>query len=409
MLKKSNYLKGICFITGTCIGAGMIGVPVKTAAAGFYPTVAAFFIVWLIMTASALLLLEVSLSFPGEKNFISMANAILGTVGKNIAWVIYLLFMYSVMAAFASGGASMVAKLLAVDIKVATLIFILPFTVVIYLGANWVSIVNRILTAGIIIFFILLCISICRTTLTLQPLENLYIKGDLKVLWVALPLLVTTFSYHEIIPSVKSYLKEEVLPLKMAILLGSFIPLIVYIIWELLILLLVPVFGSNGLISMLSANKNPNDSLIQYLLDNHHNINILFFIISFSFCALTCSLTGTAWALFDFFADGLAILKNRKGKIILSCLTFIPPIIYTIALPQGFLKALGFAGAFSAVLMIIYPAIMAYKLRNSRDLIANAPLVYKAPINKLLIVAIILFGMLILIIEWMEGVSNFAK
>ena len=408
MFKNYNCFKGVCLITGTCIGAGMLGVPVKTAAAGFCPTVIAFGVVWLIMTCSALLLLEVSLSFPGEKNFISMTNTILGKTGKNIAWVIYLLFMYSIMAAYAAGGAAMVAGLLDIDIKIATWIFMLPFAVIIYLGTTWVAIVNRILTAGTIFFFILLCFSMFVTVRTFQPIENLYIKSDWKVLFAALPLLVTTFSYHEIIPSLKSYLKEEVIPLKFAILLGGFIPLIVYIIWELVILLLVPVSGDNGLISMLSTNKNPSDSLIKYLLEHHHNVHILFFIIGFSFCALTCSLTGTAWALCDFFADGLAILKNKQGKLILSCLTFIPSIMYAIIFPQGFLKALGLAGAFSAILMVIYPALMAYKLRNTQHL-ANVPVKYRAPIGKILISIIFLFGALILMLEGILGVSNFAK
>ncbi|MGD0465560.1 MAG: aromatic amino acid transport family protein [Gammaproteobacteria bacterium] len=407
MLKNINYFKGVCLITGTCIGAGMIGVPVKTAAAGFYPTIAAFGVVWLVMTCSALLLLEVSLAFSGDINFISMTNTILGKTGRNIAWVIYLLFMYSIMAAYAAGGAALVAKLGAYDPKMATLIFMLPFALIIYLGTTWVAIVNRILTTGIIIFFILLCFSIFGTTRTLQPIENLYIKSDLKVLFMALPVLVTTFSYHEIIPSLKSYLKEKLIPLKLAILLGGFIPLIIYIAWELVILLLVPVFGGNGLISMLSSNKNPSDSLINYLLEYNNKGNILFFISSFLFCALTCSLTGTAWALFDFFADGLAILKNKQGKLILSSLTFIPPIIYAIVFPQGFLKALGLAGAFSAILMIIYPALMAYKLRASRHLVANSPIIYRAPIGKILISIIFLFGVLILILEGMAGVSNF--
>ena len=59
--KNSGYLGGVLLVAGTCIGAGMIGVPVKTAASGFYPTLIAFVLVLAIMTMSALLFLEASL------------------------------------------------------------------------------------------------------------------------------------------------------------------------------------------------------------------------------------------------------------------------------------------------------------------------------------------------------------
>lgn len=409
-MSKYNYFKGIYFIAGTCIGAGMIGLPVKTAAAGFYPTVCALFLVWLIMTGSGLLLLEASLSFSGEKNFISMTHAIFGNSGKNIAWCICILFLYAVMAAFSSGGAGLLIELCSffkviLNPKLATLIFMLPFIVIVYAGTKWVAIVNKILTITVIIFFILLCISMFNTQQVLQPITNLSVSSDLTVLFNALPLIVTTFSYHEIIPSLKSYLQEEVISLKVAILLGGFIPLIVYIIWEVVVLLLVPISGPQGLISMLASNKNPSDSLIEYLLVNGHHTNILLLIVCFSFSALTCSLTGTAWALCDFFADGLRIKKNKSGKIILSLLTFMPAIIYPIVCPQGFLQALSFAGAFSAIIMIVYPALMVYKIRSKKN-IAKSSIIYKVPINKLLISMIFLFGILVFILEIINNVGQ---
>lgn len=400
MLYKYNYLKGVPLITGTCIGAGMIGLPVKTASAGFYLTIITLIIVWGIMTYSALLLSEVSLFFPGKNNFISMSNAIFGRIGKNIAWFVCLMFLYSIMGAFAAGGASMLSRVFLIDHKIAIFLFMLPFFIVIYLGTSVVAIVNRALTVGIILFFILLCASIFMTAEKLQPFTNFNHNCDFKSLLMALPLIVTTFSYHEIIPSVKSYLSDKVTPLKIAILLGGFIPLVIYIIWEIIILLLVPINGKEGLVSMLLANNNPGDSLVKYLLDHHDNANILFFMVSFSFCALTSSFTGTAWALCDFFADGLCT-KNRS---LLSILTFVPPIIYVILFPQGFLKALGFAGAFSAVIMIVYPCMMAYKIRN--DVNYHKNIKYRAPINKLLIGGIFMFGVFIVILEVL---SNFSQ
>ena len=156
---------------------------------------------------------------------------------------------------------------------------------------------------------------------------------------------------------------------------------------------------------MLSSNVNPSSSLINYISDNYNNKNILRCFASFSFFALTCSLTGSSWALFDFFADGLSIFRNKKGRFFLSLITFVPPIIYAIAFPGGFLKALSVAGAFSAMIMIIYPVIMVWKIRIHQQGIVHGNISsinnekYRAPFGKILMGMIFFFGVGIIILE----------
>ena len=408
MRKKNNNLGGILLVPGPCIGAGMIGVPVKTAAAGFYPTMLAFLVVWIVMTLTALLFMEISLAFKGENNFISMVKAILGDTYKNIAWFVYILLMYSIMAAYTSGGITIMNQIMPMNYYLTILVFLLPFAFIVYLGSRIIDFANRLLTIGLIVSFILLCAgTILFDSDSLQSTNNFSIVGDYKILLFALPILVTTFGYHMIIPSLKSYLQDEIMPLKKSILIGGAIPLIVYVIWQLVILLLIPVLGDDGLLSMLLSKKNPADSLINYLMLHGQNKRILVCIIFFSFCALTSSLIGVAWALGDFLADGLKVLKNTKGKIFLSCLTFIPPVIYSVCFPQGFLKALGMAGVFCSIITIIYPALMVLKLRNKKfifhpNLIDNVT--YKAPISNKSIIAILLFGVLIVVIECINNI-----
>lgn len=422
LIKKSindYYFKGICLVAGTCIGAGMIGIPVKTAGAGFYLTVAGFLFVWAVMTSTALLFLEVSLSFSGPVNFISITKVLFGKTGKNIAWLICLLFMYSIMAAYASGGASLVQELSPFKIKeyLAATIFLLPFAIMVYVGPQLVSFFNKLLTIGAIISFVALCLTLISSAKSsnLEVSSSLSAVSSFNLLLKSLPLIVITMGYHEIIPPLKTYLKEELSPLLTAIIVGSIIPLIIYIIWELLVLLLIPTTGIHGLKEMLACNSNPSSSLIEYIATHYNNKNIAMCFSCFSFFAFTCSLTGSSWALFDFFADGLGIFKNQhddqKGKfkhqikkLFLSFITFVPPIIYAVAFPNGFLSALSLAGAFSAIIMIIYPVIMTWKIRTEKNninkqtgLITNSK--YKAPFGSLAMFIILLFGLSTIIIE----------
>ena len=396
--KNSGYLGGVLLVAGTCIGAGMIGVPVKTAASGFYPTLIAFVLVLAIMTMSALLFLEASLAFPGEINFISMTKATLGNIAKNIAWAASLFYMYTIMAAYTTGGSTMLVEWLPINLYFAILMYLLPFAVLVYLGTKWLDLVNRFFTIGLIGSFILLCISVLIGAHSLQPAVNFSMPFSamhvIKNLIFALPLLVTTFGYHVIIPSLKFYLKENVNVLKKTIIIGGLIPLIVYVVWQVVILLLIPVFGEQGLVSEIFASKNPGNSITNYLIESGQHKSVLVFLFSFMFCAISSSLIGVSWALYDFLADGFKVAKNYIGKLILISLTFIPPVIYAICFPQGFLKALGLAGACSSIIMIVYPALIVYRLRSKKMTEK-----YKAPINKALIVAIAVFGIVVVLLE----------
>ena len=160
-LHNKIHWGGILLVAGTCIGAGMIGVPVKTASSGLYITLLAFVGFWLISTWCGLMFVEISLAFKGEINFISMVKEILGNFHKKIAWIIYLLFMYSIMAGYTAGGAGMIQQwfkhILPMNIYLAIPVFLLPFIFIIYRGAKWIDLVNRFLTCGLIGSFILLC------------------------------------------------------------------------------------------------------------------------------------------------------------------------------------------------------------------------------------------------------------
>ena len=60
LLRKEMFSGGILLVAGCCIGAGMLGLPVLSAQAGFAPSILMFFVCWLFMARTGLLLLEVN-------------------------------------------------------------------------------------------------------------------------------------------------------------------------------------------------------------------------------------------------------------------------------------------------------------------------------------------------------------
>jgi len=178
---------------------------------------------------------------------------------------------------------------------------------------------------------------------------------------LALPLIVTAFGFHLLIPSLKNYLLEDIRQLRIAIIVGSALPLMVYILWEWVILSSTPTWGPVGLVHMLQSSNNALEELFQGYTGKGHFALV---VSAFAFCALASSFIGVSLGLLDFLADGLKIKKSGFNSLGLALLTFLPPVLYTVFYPEGFLLALGYGSIFAALLLIIYPALMAWRGRT---------------------------------------------
>lgn len=99
-VSKVKLIGAIAIIAGTAIGAGMLGIPFAVAAVGFNYAVAALFLVWIIMYATALLIIEANISQPLGTDMDSITHNILGKPGRVLNLLFYLLLLYSLLTAY---------------------------------------------------------------------------------------------------------------------------------------------------------------------------------------------------------------------------------------------------------------------------------------------------------------------
>ncbi len=393
-LSPTRIAGGALLVAGTCIGAGMIGLPVATASGGFFPTVLAFALIWAIMMLTAFCMLEVSLWYPGETNLISMATKSLGPLWGKCAWLVYLCFMYSVMAAYTSGGTVLSLEALnnwlslSVDHNIGAVVFVMFFATIVFMGTGVVDKLNRLLMIGLIAAYAALVVSVSPHV----QMEMLY-EGEPQYLLTAVPLMVTAFGFHLLVPSLTTYFNHAIKPLRLAILLGGLIPLGVYLTWEALILGTIPLEGSTGLLAIAQQGDAVTGvtQALNRLMDHHW---LTFFAKSFTFFALLSSFIGVALGLFDFLADGLGWEKTSSRKVALAVLTFGPPLLFAQVYPEGFLLALSYAGVFGALLLVLYPASMVIFARHHHP---NAT--YRLFAGKGLLGLCIAFGVAVVVLQ----------
>lgn len=349
-----HVIGGGLLIAGTTIGVGMLALPIVTGPGGFLPSVIVYLICWAFMLCTGLLLLEVCSWMPPDTNLISMANRFLGKPGKIICWIVYLFLFETVMIAHIAGGGEVASEILTGDLgqHVSIFIYALIFSPIIYLGTRAVDRINLVMFSGVLISYLCFII-ISYQHVNLSQLTHQH-WGKI---WLAIPVLFTAFTYHVIIPTLVSYMKQDYKKVRTAIFLGTTIPLAVYLIWQVLILGIIPIEGPNGLIAAAQKGQNAVTPLKHFI----NNKFLLGIGNAFAFFTFTASYIALSLAFLDFLSDGLKVKKVGIRKVLLCLAVFIPPLLISLINPNIFLSALGYAGGIScAILFGIYPPLMVW-------------------------------------------------
>lgn len=379
--QNNSVFKAILLVAGTSIGGGMLALPVLTSLGGFIPSMFIYILCWLFMMSTGLLMMEVGLWMKGESNLVSMAERTLGLPGKIAAWCLYLFLFYCLTVAYLVGCGQLFSEFTGERITVCqgTLLFVAIFAPFVYAGAKTVGHINAFLMVGLAFFY-------CAFVFIGYKYVNseLLVYQDWKLSLRGLPIAFTAFAYQGTIPTLMTYLNHDTQKTRKAIIIGSSLPLLAYIVWQWLILGIVPTFGPGGLAEALEQGQTAVYPLREFL----QNPNVYFIGQAFAFFALVTSFLGVSIGLVDFLADGLNLEKTHKGKAIIFLIIFAPTLLIACLYPHIFLEALNFAGGFGTALLLgLVPILMVWVGRYRLHLSAD----YSFPGGRFVLSLLILF------------------
>ena len=340
-----HLIGGTLLVAGTSIGVGMLALPVATANGGFIPSIFIYLVCWVFMLFTGLLILEACIWMPKEANLITLSSRLLGKWGKGSCWILYLFLFSCLMIAHIAGGGGVVSDLSGGTIPhwLGTIIYVLVFSPIVYFGTLWVDRLNLILMIGVMVAYLFfVSSSISYVTPSLLTRMN---WGQ--IMW-ALPVVFTAFGYQSLIPTLFNYMNRNVSKVRLALIFGTTIPLVIYIIWELLILGIIPLEGDGGLLHALEKGEDAVNPLGNYI----HNPTLLTIGRAFAFFAMTTSYLGISMAFVDFLLDGLKLSKKGVHKILVCGAIFLVPLLITLINPHLFISALSLAGGIGVALLL---------------------------------------------------------
>ncbi|MBY8259028.1 aromatic amino acid transporter [Vibrio fluvialis] len=361
-MMQSKLLGSTLIIAGTTIGAGMLALPLASAGIGFSTSLMIMLALWALMAFTALLMVEIHQYADKDATLHTLAKQILGNKGKWIATFAMLFLFYALCAAYiAGGGAQFTNRIseftgLEVSGPTGTLIFTLIVAAVVTIGTCTVDRVNRLLFAGKMVAMVMvltfLAPNVSQSYLLSMPLGQGLIVASI-------PVIFTSFGFHGSIPAIVNYLDGHTPSLRKAIVVGSAIPLVIYVFWQVVTL---------GVVSQPDLVDNAGlSALIGTLSQTVHQSNLGHVIGIFADLALLTSFLGVSLGLFEFMGDTIRKKDGNMNRIVASLVTFTPPLMFALFYPQGFIMALGYAAIALAVLAIFLPLVMVARVRRQAN------------------------------------------
>ncbi|BFU61160.1 MULTISPECIES: aromatic amino acid transport family protein [Rodentibacter] len=395
MLKNKTFGSAL-IIAGTTIGAGMLAMPLTSAGMGFGYTVLLLIGLWMLLVYSGLLFVEVYQTADQLNDGVAtLAEKYFGVPGRVLSTLSLLILLYALSAAYITGGGSLLSGLPtafgmeAISLKTAIIVFTVVLGSFVVIGTKGVDGITRLLFIGKLIAFafvlFMMLPKVATNNLMALPLNYAFVIS-------AAPIFFTSFGFHVIMASVNSYLEGSVEKFRRAILIGTAIPLAAYLVWQ---LATHGVLSQSEFIRILQAEPTLN-GLVNAVREITGS-NLLGEIVRiFSSLALITSFLGVMLGVFEGLGDLFKRYHLPNNRLSLTVAAFLPPLVFALFYPEGFITALSYAGLLCAFYCLILPIGLAWRTRKT-----NPNLPYRVIGGNTALVIALIVGIAIMIIPFL--------
>ena len=201
----------ILLVAGTCIGSGMIALPMVLAKIGLVPSIALMLVIWAVMYATSLVSLELNLQAKQGLSLGELGKFFSGPKAQALGIISLKLLSYALLAVFIYGGTSVLQKLFQVEGSfklIATQYTGIAF-ILLLLPIGWVDYVNRFLFMGLMAIVSVLVVGLALKV----SWAHLPLFAPTATQWsswqVLMPVVFTSFGFQVIFHTLTNYCQKE--------------------------------------------------------------------------------------------------------------------------------------------------------------------------------------------------------
>ncbi len=347
---KHKLWIAICTLIGTTIGAGILGIPYAVAKVGFLYGFILMVVIGLSFLFLNLFLGEVVLRTKQQHQLTGYAGKYLGSVGKKTMTFSFLLSIYGALTAYLIGEGTTLQSIFHSGSPVMySLLFFLCSFVIVYKGLKATGKAELILTS----LLILVVIAIGMISLQNFTIDN-FSHQDLSLILLPYGIIIFAFVGSSAIPQLQEELTGEKKKMKTAIIVGSVIPIIVYLLFT------VAIMGIVGL------------DQFELLHPNQRIASIALSIYASPLLGLFANILAVLTMLTSFLTLSLALLEVYNLDYGLShttslVLTFLFPLAASLLNLTTFIGVLEITGTIAGGLIGILIVLMYWKAKQQGE------------------------------------------
>ena len=376
-------------IAGTCMGSGMIALPMVLAKIGLFPSLIFMALMWGCMYLSSLVGIELNLQAGKSLTLGQLGKHFSGPLARSIGTLSMKVLAYALLAAFLYGGSSILQRLVpSCSIQQVITGFAIVGGILLTFPTKWLDYINRCLFStllgGIILLIVILATFIDWSDL---PLVSPTYK-EISLWPLILPVVFTSFGFHTIIHTITKYCDNQASTLRKAFFWGSFIPVVAYIVWT------ASVVGTihhhnPGFYQQMMAGDIEVGALVKELSSITKWPLMQLFVWCLLITKLVVSVIGVGLSL----RDSLNTMIKKEGffthHVMSAALVMVPSYVIAMMVPNAFISVLSFAGMILAIIAILLPL---YLLRRVKHALHYKELANKWILGSLLLVGIAAIG-----------------
>ncbi|MCF6807798.1 amino acid transporter [Thiotrichales bacterium 19S9-12] len=360
-LTTRRTIGGSFLVMGNTIGAGMLSLPLITAASGVLTAIVLMVLSWSVMVITSFKLLKLCSQHPLGVNFTTLNSKQMPKLLQPVFIVMYLLLLYSLMSAYTTQGASLIkmaSENTVTSNSLDALIYILIFGLII-LNTKVSDYLNRSFVTLKLVFFSL-CVILMIGYFNLNYALSLPIS--LVALLYAWPTLLPSFGFQNMVPVLYEYQQGDLKAIKKSIISGSLVVLAIYIVWVIICLGLIPQRGAISY-ETIYLEGNTLDNFIQIIKSGTESTSIHSFLTIFINIAIITSFICVGLSLYHYIRDIFKQLNINFKSAFGFILSFLPPFIFAVYYPKGFILALQYAAIFAVIVFVFTPIYLDKKER----------------------------------------------
>lgn len=343
---SGNLFSAVALLIGTAIGAGIFGLPYVISQSGYIVGIGYILGLGIIGTIVNLAFGEVVLSTEGTHQFPKYVEKYLGKRWKTTAIIVTFLGFYGALIAYTIEIGNLLYAVLSQYWGGAPLHYAMSFyvlmSIALFIGLRAVANLEKVMVIGILILILLLVIiGIPHIEIT-----NLFTFTP-SAMFLPYGVVLFAIGAASAVPDMKNVLQKNPKQLRKAIIIGSIVPIIIYLVFVTI------VVGITGHATTASAVLGLGERL--------GSVTLLFGTI-FGIMAMTTSFLSLGLVLKEIF------IYDFKQSLVVSWLfVVLPPAAIVILGLVSFIQILGISGALLGGVNGIVLMRMHYHSQTKRD------------------------------------------